>query len=550
MRSIRLLSFSILSAVLLALALPNELFSWGNPALGLLALTPLFMGLSETTTYRQAFWAGAVFGGLAHGLSSYWLWFFKDFRLWTLGSTIIAYMVVYGFVGMYLRAAVKRTGLARPLVFAAVWAVFEWGKSNGFLGYPWGLVAYSWNTVAPATQIAESTGVYGLSFALALFSASLGETLAEPRQALSDCDEGAHAGIFASILPARSLDGHGRLLAAGQLVIATILMLGIVMYGFAALHRSRTPRGSFDAVLVQQNLDPWSGTEAENLAVSIGLARQAIEEAGSPADVILFSETTLRRPWNGFQRFFARTPAEYPLARLMADTGSYLMTGAPEILDYKTFDATNSVILINPHGVQEATYAKMHPVPFAEAIPFWEYEPFRLFIQNVVGLESGWVLGTDRVIFELPTRGAGVVRLAAPICFEDAFASLCRDFVRDGAEVLVNETNDSWSRTHSAEIQHFVAARFRSIELRRTLVRSTNGGVSAVVGPDGSIIESLPLFQSTSRMVSVPVYTGERSPYLDHGDWFIGTLACILALIACILWVDDILQGRSHHERA
>lgn len=115
--------------------------------------------------------------------------------------------------------------------------------------------------------------------------------------------------------------------------------------------------------------------------------------------------------------------------------------------------------------------------------------------------------------------------------------------------MLVNETNDSWSRTHSAEIQHFVAARFRSIELRRTLVRSTNGGVSAVVGPDGSIIESLPLFQSTSSMVSVPVYTGERSPYLDHGDWFVGMLACILALIACILWVDDILQGRSSHER-
>jgi apolipoprotein N-acyltransferase len=535
--------------MVLALSLPNELFSWGNPALGLLALTPLFIGLSETTSYRQSFWAGAVFGGVAHGLSSYWLWFFQDFRLWTLGSTIIAYMVVYGFVGLYLRAAIKRTGLVRPLVFAAVWAVFEWGKSNGFLGYPWGLVAYSWNTVAPATQIAESTGVYGLSFALALFSASLGEVLVEPRHNAPGCHEGAFFGRLGYFLPARGADGHGRLLAAGHVVVAMILMLGIVMYGFVALHRERTPRGSFNAVLVQQNLDPWSGTEAENLAVSIGLARQAISGAAASADVILFSETTLRRPWNGFQRFFARTPAEDPLASLMADSGAYLLTGAPEILDYKTFEATNSVILINPHGIQEGTYAKMHPVPFAEAIPFWEYEPFRLFIQNVVGLESGWVLGTERVIFKLPTRGAGMVRLAAPICFEDAFASLCRDFVRDGAEVLINETNDSWSRTHSAEIQHFVAARFRSIELRRTLVRSTNGGVSAVVGSDGSIIESLPLFQSTSRMVSVPVYTAERSPYLDYGDWFVAVLACFLALVACILWFDDTLQGRSSHER-
>lgn len=549
MRMIRILSFSIISALLLALALPNELFHWGNPALGLLALTPLFLGLSETTSYRQSFWAGAVFGGVAHGLSSYWLWFFKDFRLWTLGSTIIAYMVVYGFLGLYLRAVVKRTGLVRPLVFAAAWAVFEWGKSNGFLGYPWGLLAYSWNTVAPATQIAESTGVYGLSFALALFSAGLAEVLASPPPHLPGFHEGAASAGLRRILPGRSADGHSRLLAAGHPVVATVLMLGVLIYGFVSMSRDRTPGGSFDAVLVQQNLDPWSGSEAENLAVSIRLAREALATADRPADIVLFSETTLRRPWNGFQRFFARTPVDDPLAGLIADSGAFLLTGAPEILDYKTFDATNSVIMVDPHGVQVGSYAKMHPVPFAEAIPFWEYEPFRLFVQNVIGLESGWVLGTERVLFELPTRNAGLVRFAAPICFEDAFSSLCRDFVRDGADVLINETNDSWSKTHSAEIQHFVAARFRSIELRRTLVRSTNGGVSAVIGPDGAILDSLPLFEATSKMVSIPVYKGERSPYLDYGDWFVALLACILAMIACILWVDDMLQGRSSHER-
>jgi len=179
----------MLSATLLALALPNELFSWGNPAIGLIALTPLFVAMTLTVSYKEAFLVGALFGGLAHGLSSYWLWFFKDFRFWTLGTSTIAYMVVYGFLGLYLRGSVKRTGILRPLVFAMVWAVFEWGKSNGFLGYPWGLAGYSWNTILIATQIAESTGVYGLSFALVFFAAALAEswspwTLEPPKERL------------------------------------------------------------------------------------------------------------------------------------------------------------------------------------------------------------------------------------------------------------------------------------------------------------------------------------------------------------------------------
>jgi len=296
--------------------------------------------------------------------------------------------------------------------------------------------------------------------------------------------------------------------------------------------------------MVQQNVDSWSGSEADGLAVSIALARKAIEDAGSAPDIVLFSETTLRRPWNGFQRFFAKTPRADPLAGFIADSGAYLFTGAPEILDYETYEATNSVILINPEGKQTGSYAKMHPVPFAEAIPFWEYDAFRSFIQDVVGLQSGWVMGSERVVFELPTKDAGDVRFSAPICFEDAFAYLCREFVLDGAELLVNLTNDSWSKTESAEIQHFVAARFRAIELRRTLVRSTNGGVSAVVGPDGRVLDSLPLFESTAKSVDIPVYVGETTPYLAYGDWFALVLACILAAIALILFIDDSTAGK------
>jgi len=191
------------------------------------------------------------------------------------------------------------------------------------------------------------------------------------------------------------------------------------------------------------------------------------------------------------------------------------------------------------------SYAKIHPVPFAEAIPFWEYPAMRKFMQNVVGLQSGWVMGTERVIFQLPTISAGIVKFGAPICFEDAFAYLCREFVLGGAEILVNLTNDSWSLTDSAEIQHFVAARFRTVELRRTLVRSTNGGVSAVVLPDGSIQTMLPFFKEHAQLVEIPVYIEEKTPYLLFGDFFIGILIFLLCCVALIMNID---KGRAGHE--
>jgi apolipoprotein N-acyltransferase len=548
MSRIRILLLAVLSGLLLPLALPNELFPWGNPALGLVAIAPLYVALASTTGYGMAFLATAIFGGLAHGLSSYWLWFFKDFRYWTLGSSTLAYMVVYGCLGLYLRGALKRSGLYRTLVFAAVWTVFEWGKSNGFLGYPWGLLTYSWNTVLPAIQIAESTGVYGPGFALALVSGGLAEVLMPQQAVLTPPaqDEGP-TGLAARLLPPLP-SGRGSWIAgSGPLVVAVLLMAGIVGYGCLALAKPREPRGSFTAVLVQQNIDSWesAGGEEEALSISVALANAAIEAAGRKPDIILFSETSLRRPWEEFRSFYARTPREDPLIPFLARTGAWLFTGLPEILDWDTYEASNSVVLINPQGQQVASYAKMHPVPFAEALPFWEYEGFRSFIQNVVGLESGWVMGTERVIFELPTSGAGLVKFAGPICFEDAFAYLCRRFVNDGAELFINLTNDSWSKTNSAEIQHFVAARFRSVEARRVLVRSTNGGVSGIVMPDGSVRDLLPLFTAEARLVDIPVYTGETTPYMLFGDWFVATLALLLAGLLVLVVVGDLMARSS-----
>jgi apolipoprotein N-acyltransferase len=215
----------------------------------------------------------------------------------------------------------------------------------------------------------------------------------------------------------------------------------------------------------------------------------------------------------------------------LGELGVPLLTGAPVVLDWERYDATNSAILLSPEGNTLFSYAKMHPVPFAESIPFWEYGWMRNFMSDVVGLEGGWVMGTEATVMEVPTPSGRPLRFGVPICFEDAFPSVCAAFFRNGADLLVNITNDSWSLTVSAETQHFVAARFRAIEFRRVLVRSTNGGVTAVVDAEGRTLAQLPLFTEAVLPVDVPVQIAAApTTYYLLGDWFPALLAVTLFL--------------------
>jgi apolipoprotein N-acyltransferase len=130
---------------------------------------------------------------------------------------------------------------------------------------------------------------------------------------------------------------------------------------------------------------------------------------------------------------------------------------------------------------------------------------------------------------------AGGVRFSTPICFEDTFPGLCREFVRRGAQVLVNMTNDSWSESVACEMQHMSIALFRAVENRRTLVRATNGGITCVIDPNGRITAMLPPFREAFLVAEAPVYDARSTVYNRLGDWFpFAALALGLGLPAAL----------------
>jgi apolipoprotein N-acyltransferase len=187
--------------------------------------------------------------------------------------------------------------------------------------------------------------------------------------------------------------------------------------------------------------------------------------------------------------------------------------------------------LLSPNGQVLARYRKMQLVPFGEYVPLQPL--FTLggrFAAKLVQEVSDFTPGTEAV--------TGVVDghlVGGYICYEAVFPDLVRRFPANGAELLVNITNDAWYGTTSAPYQHLAMAAFRAVENRRYMVRAANTGITAVVDPWGRVLESTRLFDTTVLVREVPFVAGTTF-YTRHGDVFAqACAAAALALVAATL---------------
>jgi apolipoprotein N-acyltransferase len=520
-RKSRLLLLVLLSAILLPLSLPNDFVGgaarlmgvqppeslyWGNFVLGLVCIAPVLYAVSLAPTFGFASLLGMVFGGVSTALSSFWLMFFQGFAVWTYGGVIAGYVGFNALLFPFLRGIARLGGRSRPLLLASAWAVYEYFKSVGFLAYPWGLVAYPASTVLPLIQFVDVTGVWGLSFLMALANAVIAELALEGARA-----QVLRQASFAALLAACAL-------------------------GYGALRLAEPPPPAVQArmLLVQQNMDPWDGggNVEESLRVNLELTADGVARTAPAPDLAVWSESSIYRPYveNGNQL----RPRKNDLVPAVQRMGIPVLFGGMVVASQSRQEYLNAAILLSRDGNVLDTYGKMHPVPFAESIPLYERRAVRDFFQRVVHIDNAWTMGSRYTIFQVPLASGALMRFGVPICFEDAFADLCRGFILRGADLLVNLTNDSWSLTWSSEIQHCQAALFRAVENRRPLVRSTNGGVSGVVDPWGRLSCRMPFFQRDWTLAAVPVHRGAGlTPYTRFGDWF--PRALVVALLAVLL---------------
>jgi apolipoprotein N-acyltransferase len=499
---------TITASLLFAAALPNEILMYGSPVIGAVALIPFYLALRSAPDGRTAARLGALFGFLSTILSNFWLMFFEDYSVWTLGGTAFAYTAYNFILGGLLWKVLRARTSYRPVLFALLWTLYEYAKSIGFLGYPWGLAAYPFNTVNVFIQIVDVTGVWGLSFLVVYLNATLAEFIRKPAAIRHFGYRSRHA------------------------VLVALLFSATLIYGAYSLSREIPVENETNLLLVQQNVDMW---QTGNIPGALNTLQQqtqsAVEASELDLDLIIWSESTLRYPFARDRAWYQRNPSQLPFTEFVASLPAPLLTGAP-FYNADQDEFYNASLLIGKDAEIQQWYGKQQLVPFAELIPFYDYQAVRLFFQNVVGLRATWSRGPGYRLFEIPGESGPVV-VGTPICFEDGFARVTAGFVHSGADLLINLTNNSWSRTNSAQTQHFVAARFRAVETRRTLVRSTNSGYTAVVDPWGRVTDSVPMFEARTLTVEVPVYVPDReSVYVLWGDYLPqALLALFLALL-------------------
>ena len=185
--------YSLLSGCILSLGIPNNFYLYGIPAAGLFSAAPLYIAINTSKSYKSAFLCGYVQTAVCHLLSSFWLGNFRGFAVFTLGASLVGTGFIGGFISLvsYFPTLYSRKSERleedsgnlpfkipfRILWFTAVYVIYEWCKSTGFLAYPWGTVsmtAFKWPIV---TQIADITGVWGVTFLFVFFSSCLGEAV-------------------------------------------------------------------------------------------------------------------------------------------------------------------------------------------------------------------------------------------------------------------------------------------------------------------------------------------------------------------------------------
>ncbi len=556
--------YSIFSGALLGLAIPNELHLFGAPVYTLIAFIPYYLAFNHIKDYKQAFLCGFLQALTTHLISSYWLANFKDFAALTLGASAFGTACIGGIFGLYfylpyaeakihnhlnensLILDFNHTSSFKILYFAALYTIYEWVKSSGFLGYPWGTVSsamYKWSHIR---QVASITGTYGITFIILLINAIAGE-------------------FYLHYLERNHKNDDNRLFYTSLTGIFFLaLMIPVFIHGIYQTSKNRKPEKLLTTIFVQQNSDPWlENSDTDSILKSQDLTQSQkilLNQEGKEPDLVVWSEGCLRYPFPDSQGYYSIIPTNNSLADFIRRINAPFIIGGSYIKDRDLQKFNNAALLFDENGKFRGYYGKNHLVPFAEAIPFHEYPAINSFLSKKIGISAGWTPGDQYVYFDIPCKTTKdyklpavknidlrqtlreqeilenmpvTVRISAPICFDDAFTDVIRPMFLNGAELFVNITDDSWSLTKSSELQHFVIASYRAIEYRTTLLRSTNAGYSVVVDPSGAIIKDLPLFEATAGSFDIPIYQHKMTTYARFGNWLPYSLV-ILFVLYCI----------------
>ena len=461
--------------ILLLYLLTSVLYIFSFPSfnlslLGWVCLVPFIIAVDRERSIRAVIGHSLICGWIIFLGGMYWLVNVTCLGLILLTFYMAWYIVLFGIIRFYCK---------KFIVIPIAWTALEYIRSNFMGGIPWLLLGASQYGWLPLIQIAGITGVYGVSFIVALVNAALAT-----RKRIH--------------------------------IIATVLLLGaVVIYG---KHKMDQPLlgERVKVAIVQPNIpqnikwDPghtiWMMDRLERLTAGI-----------KGVLFVVWPETAVPQ--------LEQNRGIYNRVSLLAKKmGENIILGSTGVSNGRNY---NSAFIMSPEGKVCGEYRKIHLVAFGEYVPFSGVFPF---LKGFTPIEEGFCRGNDYKVFEVKNHGEEA-RVAVVICFEDIFPQLVRRFVRKGAQLLVNITNDAWFGNTGAVYQHAYLSVFRAVENGVPLVRATNTGLSCFINSRGRISEVVP-FTPVNAEEEI-VISGKQTFYNNYGDVF--SWLCIIALLL-FLW--------------
>ena len=497
----------------MCMALAGAWFGFANP-LGhfppaiLLLPAALVLTASRARGPAHAFRTGLVTALPGYAASLYWLAIpVHDHGglPWALAlpCPVLVGAVLAAYAGIYCAAmSLVRTRLHTTLAMVLsglLWASLELARNHLLTGFPWVTLSTSLAPWPVALGAAAWIGGFGLSGLVA----AMGHSLAMGR-------------------------GRSRLVAP---VLAVLCLL-------PGLLREPIQDGATAAVsLIQGNIDQglkWDETlQASILSTYVRMTREAVE--GHGPDLVVWPETAMP--------FYFQDPSEFSAAvregvriagaPLLAGAPAYSVPAEPGAPQYVLH---NRAYLLDAAGETVSWYDKEHLVPFGEYVPLGEWLPF---ITKLVPGQFEFRPGLNTA-----PLASGPLAMGLLICYEAIFPELAQRRVEQGANVLVNISNDAWFGRSSAPWQHLHMAVLRAVEQNRAIIRATNTGISVFIQPDGSLRHPSELF--ATRIVhdpAVPLLT-ETTFYHEHMilvHTAFPALGLVLLTLAWLKW------GRKHN---
>ena len=395
------------------------------------------------------------------------------------------------------------TNLRLALTCAAAWVALEWLRGLGAISFGWNGLGVALHGNLTLIQIAEFTGVGGLSFLVSLVNLMLVITVCR----------------FFNETRARQFRPHWDIGFTMALIAAAIAFGAHTVFAPASGDAIPLRVASVQANIPQdEKFDPAYADRIRERYASLTESALATRP-----QLLLWPEASTPSAWNDddtldfLHGFTDRSDINFLLGSLEFDPDGH---------------GYNVAALFTKESVfPKQVYKKIHRVPFGEYIPFRKsFPPFEWIIGDQV--PGDFCPGEEYTVLQLEHPD---MKIAALVCFEDTLGDLTRRFVERGAQLLVNVTNDGWFLQSQGPEQHLANAIFRAVENRRPLVRSANTGVTAFIDPMGRITKALSPFSEgmLPDIVKVPPGNARQTFYTRHGELF--SQACAVAALAAFV---------------